>query len=105
LLRNFALRWGARKGLQRKAHRKAPKALSEDLQRKARFFSVWEFAAQIPKPKKMRHYSAFYVCRLHSSGAILYTAGSGSTEEENEDDFWGSWCGGFGVRGVLFARG
>jgi hypothetical protein len=27
---------------------------SEDLERKARFFAVWEFAAQIPKPQKMR---------------------------------------------------
>jgi hypothetical protein len=29
-------------------------ALSEELERIARFFAVWEFAAQIPKPQKMR---------------------------------------------------
>jgi hypothetical protein len=29
-------------------------AQAKRLKRKARFFAVWEFAAQIPKPQKMR---------------------------------------------------
>jgi hypothetical protein len=44
---DFALPLCARKGLQRKAHRICI-SKSEDLERKARFFSVREFAPQIP---------------------------------------------------------
>jgi hypothetical protein len=67
-----------RKGLQRKARRICI-SKSEDLQRKARFFAVWEFAAQIPKPQKMRpnskgflnwllDFSGFVVKKFRGSG-------------------------------------
>jgi hypothetical protein len=41
-------------GIVAESPQESASALSEDLERKARFFSVWEFAGQIPKPKKRR---------------------------------------------------